>query len=406
MSSATRKMRILLSAYACEPGKGSEPEVGWSWAIVLARLGHEVWVITRSNNRRNIEQADLLQELPNLHFVYFDLGRLSLALKRLLGTNFYYGLWQRKALAVARELHREVGFDHGHHVTFVSARHPSFLRDLGIPFTFGPVAGGENIPPGLMASLPARGKVQEQVRQMLTRFIMKSPAVHATLAAASEIYVTSRQTLALLPLEYQQKAKISLAITAPPGAQQVSQRGNERVSCTRFLFVGRLISFKGLHLALRALASAVANGANVHFSIVGDGPEREVFEQLTSNLLLEERVSWVPWLPRSELDAIYARHDVLLFPSLRDSGGMVVLEAMQHGMPVICLALGGPGEIVDENSGFSVLADNEEAVIEKLAQAICTCANNPDLLDRLSQGARHRVADFAIEKHAPLQMYR
>ena len=52
-----KNLKILLSAYACEPNKGSEPEVGWKWATTLSELGHEVYVITRSNNKETIEDC-------------------------------------------------------------------------------------------------------------------------------------------------------------------------------------------------------------------------------------------------------------------------------------------------------------------------------------------------------------
>ncbi|MCZ6744779.1 MAG: glycosyltransferase family 1 protein, partial [Alphaproteobacteria bacterium] len=141
-------MKILLSAYACEPNKGSEPEVGWRWALELARLGHEVWVLTRENNRTSIEAGLARQNpLPNLHFAYYDLPPWARWWKRgARGVHLYYRLWQWGAYRLAKKLHRQHGFDRAHHVTFVSLRHPTFLRRLGVPFVFGPVAGGERVP--------------------------------------------------------------------------------------------------------------------------------------------------------------------------------------------------------------------------------------------------------------------
>ena len=87
------------------------------------------------------------------------------------------------------------------------------------------------------------------------------------------------------------------------------------------------------------------------FTIVGDGPARSGLQRLAAELGVNDAVRWVPWVPHAELHEHYYQHDVLLFPSLRDSGGMVVLEALAHGLPVVCTDLGGPGVIVNERCG-------------------------------------------------------
>ena len=75
------RLKILLSAYACEPGRGSEQGVGWNWARQMAKE-HEVWVVTRANNRMPIETALAWDPLPNAHFVYYDLPRWARRWKR------------------------------------------------------------------------------------------------------------------------------------------------------------------------------------------------------------------------------------------------------------------------------------------------------------------------------------
>lgn len=100
-------MKILLSAYACEPNKGSEPGVGWSWATEYAKC-NEVWVLTRDNNKKTIEKY--MEENPeyqnkNLHFVYVGLPpKLTFWKKGRRGMRLFYMLWQRKAVKVAEEL--------------------------------------------------------------------------------------------------------------------------------------------------------------------------------------------------------------------------------------------------------------------------------------------------------------
>src|SRR5581483_11891914 len=93
------RLKVLLSAYACEPGKGSEPEVGWQWALQMARY-HDVTVLTRANNRESIEKeiATLRQTQPVPEFVYHDEGAFWLRIKKRFKTvRFYYHLWQSSA---------------------------------------------------------------------------------------------------------------------------------------------------------------------------------------------------------------------------------------------------------------------------------------------------------------------
>src|SRR5215510_6227488 len=139
----SQRLRVLLSAYACEPGKGSEPEVGWQWALQMARF-HDVTVLTRENNRANIEsELERLkgrQPLPN--FVYHERGAGLLNLKRRSkAVQLYYLLWQRSAWDVIARLHAERPFELMHHVTFAAFRYPVAIWGHGAPCIWGPVGG-------------------------------------------------------------------------------------------------------------------------------------------------------------------------------------------------------------------------------------------------------------------------
>src|SRR5437588_10456375 len=98
--------RVVVSAYACEPEKGSEPGVGWNWVCQIAKRC-AVWVITRNSNRAAIEAALVSNPMPNVHFVYFDFPRWATFWKRgRRGGQSYYYLWQLAVFFVARKLHR------------------------------------------------------------------------------------------------------------------------------------------------------------------------------------------------------------------------------------------------------------------------------------------------------------
>src|SRR5436190_1039720 len=164
-------MRVLIGAYACEPSQGSEPAVGWHWAHEAVRAGHDVWVVTRRNNRATIELALAAGDAPVPHFEYLELPRPFLWAKRRfghLGLLAYYYFWQVALTAVARRLHRRVGFDIAHHVTFVSDTLPSGLCVLPIPFVWGPVGGSTHrLPDTIALDLPPYARRYERVRAAL-----------------------------------------------------------------------------------------------------------------------------------------------------------------------------------------------------------------------------------------------
>jgi glycosyltransferase involved in cell wall biosynthesis len=386
-------MKILLSAYACEPNRGSEPEVGWNWALELARRSHEVYVLTRANSRAPIE-ADLanLPPLPNLHFIYYDLPAWLRWWKRgLKGVHFYYLLWQIGAFFKAASWHKNIHFDRVHHATFVSIRQPSLMGLLGIPFVFGPVAGGERAPYRLRRSYPLQGWLKDALRDCLNALIFLDPLMHLTFATANKIYVTSHDTLRLLPPWYRKKASVQLAIGLPPLPNKPTVKSNGEGF--KILYVGNLLYLKGIHLALRAFAQFAERYPNAHFTLIGGGPDADWLKVTAAKLGLAKQLTWISSMPREELLNHYVDYDVLLFPSLHDSGGMVVLEALSNGLPVVCLDIGGPGQIVTSDCGMVIPTQNagEEAIIHQMAGAL-------DKIASFNEAQRHAFSTGAIQR--------
>jgi glycosyltransferase involved in cell wall biosynthesis len=394
--------RILLSAYACEPGKGSEPEVGWLWATELAAAGHEVWVLTRMANRAAIEARTAQHPIPRLHFEYYDLPRWIMRRKRgALGVYWYYALWQWGAYRTARKLAERVQFDRVQHVTFVGVRAPSFMGRLGLPFVLGPVSGGERVPQELRSGMPGQARRMERLRDAANRLARVEPIMRQSFQQAERILVATEASRELLPPALQHKCEVHLGIGL--SREYLGWSGQRNASTERplrLLYAGRLLPWKGVHLALRALAAATDRSDQLRFTIAGDGPARERLEQLAVELGLGEQVRWVRWLPHDELEELYRKHDALLFPSLRDSGGMTVLEAMAHGLPVICTDLGGPGAIVNDRCGrvVSTAARSEEEVVAALADAVCELDGDRVLLRKLGRAARARAWDFDFRR--------
>lgn len=397
-------MKVLLSAYACEPNKGSEPGVGWHWAQEIAKLGHEVWVLTRANNRTSIEAAlaGCSVRPENLHFVYYDLPSwMRFWKKGLQGVHLYYFLWQFGAYLKARKLCRQVQFDLVHHITFVSIRQPSFMGFLGLPFIFGPLAGGERIPRQLYESLPLQGKWTDWLRDLVNGWASRDPLMHFVFQQAKAIYVTSPQTLNLLPKRFHRKAKTQLAIGIEPCTSLALPQSSPKATGLKLLYVGRLLYWKGLHLGLEAFASFLKQYPDSRLTIIGQGPDELWLKEKATQLELGSSVEWVPWMKQDQLARYYAEHDLFLFPSFRDSGGMVVPEAMSYGLPVVCLNLGGPGVMVDETCGFrvEVEAKGESVVIQDLFLAMASYYRmSEEEKEQLRKGAQACVEQITWQK--------
>src|ERR1035441_2200611 len=245
-------MKLLLSAYACEPNKGSEPGVGWNWAQASLRRGYEVHVITRSNNRPGIESALRALKSP-LSVSFYDLPGWARFWKHWPGGIYlYYLLWQVGAYRMAKRLHSKEKFDLVHHVTFASYRQPSFMGGLGIPFIFGPIGGGETMPAQFRRGIPLTGRLAEAVRDLGCALIACDPLMRLTFSQAHTIAGTTAEMLAGIPGRFH--AKCIVQPTIGINEEEIEAACGGPAPEPQFLFVGRLVYWKGLHLALRALA--------------------------------------------------------------------------------------------------------------------------------------------------------
>jgi glycosyltransferase involved in cell wall biosynthesis len=387
---------VLLSAYACEPHKGSEPGVGWRWALELSGLGHNVWVITRENNREHIEKVLALSHHNNLKFIYCDLPASFRRWKKLGGglIYLYYLLWQIKAYLIAKKWHKKIHFTYVHHITFGVFRQPSFMYLLRIPFIFGPVGGGERAPRALRMSYPIRGCMIDFFRDVINYLARFDPFNRAVWRNAEIILCKTIETLNCLPLSYRSKCRIQMEI----GIDSPHHRPNDLAQNVhpRLLYVGRLIYWKGLHLGLAAFVHLLVKHPNATLTIVGSGPDEQWFRKVSKRLNLDHSIEWHAWLPHEEIMSLYRQHDIFIFPSLHDSSGNVVLEALSNGLPVVCLNLGGPAIIVNETCGFVVETEqrNEAEVVIDIASKLIRLLSDQHLRQCLANGALTRSQQF------------
>lgn len=385
-------MKILLSAYACEPGRGTELGVGWNTAREVARY-HEVWVLTRPDDGREAIENELERNpVPNLHFVYFTLPIWGAGWKWGQGAfQIHYYLWQIQAYFVALKLHREIGFDLAHHVTFVKYSTPSFLSILPIPFIFGPVGGGESTPKAFEQNFSGRGKIYEFLRACARWVGEHDPFTRMTVRRSILNWATTPETSERLMQLGARKVEVLSQVGLLP--EEVSYLASFPLPYSvplRFISIGRFLHWKGFHLGLRAFAQANLP-KEAEYWLIGNGPEQERLQQMASDLGIVDQVKFLAEMPRDELLQKLGSCIALVHPSLHESGGFVCLEAMAAGRPVICLDLGGPSVQVTEKTGFKIPALSPEQAVTGLAQAINRLANDLELRVHMGVASRQRV---------------
>lgn len=366
MTIGRSRPRILVFAYACEPDKGSEPGAGWAWTRMLATFS-DVVVITRSNNRVSIDHAlATLPERQRLGFVYVDLPLWARRWKRgQRGVRLYYLLWQVAALRAARRVSDAEPFDLYWHVTFANGWIGTLAALAGRPFVYGPIGGGIAAPWQLLSSLGWRGCVYELFRS-LARFSARhlNPVARLGWARADLVLVQNPETLRWLPAGVRRRAVVFPNATLEAEAVSSPSPRDGR----RAIYAGRLLPWKGLALALHALAVT----DDWTLTVCGDGFDQKRLSHLAGRLGVGDRVRFLGWHPRSEvLRCMREEADLLLFPSLHEDAGFAIIDALASGVPVVCLAIGGP-PVLARNAGTVVGAAGSVAeVVARLAAALC-----------------------------------
>jgi glycosyltransferase involved in cell wall biosynthesis len=393
-------MKLLISAYACAPNRGSEHSCGWNWTSEVARLGHEATVLVSPAHRTAILAATKEQPaLQRIRWVFPEVPAWPLQQgKEPKWERTYNLLWQREALRAARALHCEQLFDLVHHLTWAGVRAPTFLGALGAPLIIGPVGGGETSPEKLRDRFPLRGRVLESVRDLSNATIELNPIVRQGLRSAGVIFARTADTKNLLSPPLQAKTYVQMELGVTPA--QIGAPRAIRKRPRNLLYAGRLLYWKGVHIAVEAMSRLVAHMPDAHLTIVGNGPEEARLKSEIAQRNLEANITRVSWMPQEEFLRLYDTHDVFVFPSLHDSAGWVVLESICRGMPVACLNLGGPKEIVTPASGVIVDTTglDTSGVAARLAEELQALLVDPDRLAALSAGATARAGDFLLRK--------
>jgi len=394
-------LRVLLSAYQCAPGLGSVSQIGWEWYARLARRV-SVTLVTHSRNRAALERAGAPVADSDIVFVnteWFGRPLFRLA-KRLFPRSQHavymlssldYFVWDHQAVGRLRRLQeRGAGWTIAHAVTPVSPAAATRLHLLGIPVVLGPWNGGLSSPAAFREIMNQDSAWLYRLRGLgaladrLFGTTRHSAAILSATHATDEILGTRARSKAIRMIEN----GVDLEMFRPadwPAPPTLSRP-------LEILFAGRLVPCKGLPLLFDALASL--NGdVPFRLTVVGDGPMRSEWERDGASRGLAGGLRFLGNVPLPAVaEAMRAAH-VFCLPSVRESGGAVLLEAMACQRPVIAIAHGGPAELVDSAVGVSIPPDGPSQAVGFLAEAFRDILLRPEVWKRRGEEGRRRAVE-------------
>jgi glycosyltransferase involved in cell wall biosynthesis len=343
-------MKILMSALACEPGKGSELEVGFR-ALLAAASRHEVWVLTNSATISIVRSA--VESYPwadrvHLEGIYFDVDDELYPRLTAPGFHRYYDRWQRRAAVRAVELDRQIDFDVVHHVTLAAHWTRTGVTAVDKPLVWGPVGGGVEMPASLITELGWRGVIDEVGRVVARRLLARLGPARATQQRAVVVFAQNKDTAAVIRTTGRVRV---LPNATAVDVRDVAATGPRR---TDVLLAARLLPWKGGRLAVRALR--YVRHPDAVLRIFGDGPERRRIARAARRWGVADRVRFEGRVQRDELLQLVATAGTFLHPAFHDEAGLAVAEALSLGTPVVCLDRGGPPELLRRWPGANVEA--------------------------------------------------
>lgn len=373
--------KLLLVAPACDGQDVGESWLAFQWASLLSSQ-FDLTLLTTYKQGHTPASA----QLPGVRVVEWGEPPFVGQFERLnsLLQPAYIPFYVRARRWIRKRLAEGERFDIAHQAVPVAMRYPSPAAGLGIPLLIGPVGGSLGSP---AAFVPEEGATPwyQRLRKFDGVRLRHDPLLRQSFESADCVLGIAPYVGELLG-DLSIRRFETVSDVALHDVSRVNDR-SERTGPVRLLHVGRIIRTKGLLDVIRAMDRL--RDLPVVLDILGEGADRTACEAAVHKLGLTDRVTFHGGVTRSEVDAFYTRADIFVFPSYREPGGSVVLEAMAHGLPLVVCDRGGPGANVDDSCAIRLQAESPGQLAADCAMALRTLVENPDL--RLRMGAASRV---------------
>ena len=410
-------LKVLLIIEQCNPAWNSVPLEGYYLYEGISRFV-DATLVTHERNREELEKVH-----PDAEIIYLKdsaiisqiekialrlsifKGQIIWPLRNAFSYPIYWG-FNRTTYSLFEDAVGRGDFDLVHTITPMMPRYPVKMVKActKTPFILGPVNGGVPFPDGFK-DLGRREYSYLNFLRWVGRSII--PGYRETYKKADYILAGSSYTLGLIRQLFPKTRDEQIELFYENGITSSFVRSNEDVDQKmklvkdsadkkiKLLYVGRLVPYKGANMLLDALDRLdVSVRDKIDLTIVGNGSEEKSLKDQVKRLQLDENVHFTGYVEQYQTLEYYQNSDVFCFPSVREFGGAVVLEAMANALPCIVVDNGGIGEYVTEKTGFKISPISKEFVVEKLAIHIAQLVEDDGMRHDMSYEALQRAKEF------------
>lgn len=379
-------MKVLLIAPNVDATDVGEALMAFKWAEALSgSAGVEITLLAFQRPGR----PEVSTQLPGARVVTWvepAWARRNERLNAMLKPAWPFFARRVRQWIVAA-LGRGEHFDVAHQLMPQAARYASPLRHFDIPYIIGPLGGALDTP-AAFRSEAAGAPLFTRLRALDAVRFRHDPSLRETYANAACVLGVApyvEDVLSDIPMRrFEPVLELGIDDVAP------MRPVNAEPGRLRVLHVGRAVRTKGLRDVVRAMA-LLRDLPGVTLTSAGSGEELDHCKAEAARLGVADRVTFLGRVPRDTVEALYASNDVFCFPSFREPAGGVLYEAMRHALPVVTADRGGPGWIVDAESGIRLPVSDPETFAREIAAALRDLASDPALAARLGAGARDKV---------------
>lgn len=390
--------KVLVIAEQANPEWVSVPLVGWSLAAALRDVA-DAHLVTQIRNREAIlrvgwtegkdftaiDSEAIARPMWRLaNFLRMGEGKgwtVTTAINAITYPYFEHLVWAQFGAAIKRG-----EYDVVHRVTPLSPTANSLIavrcKRAGVPFVMGPLNGGVPWPAGFDSE---RRREREWLSYVRGAYKLL-PGRGSTLKAASAILTGSLHTQSEIPAAYQSKC-VYIPENAIDPTRFNKTSAQSQTMPLRACFIGRLVPYKGPDMLLEAAADMLRDG-RLALDIIGDGPLFESLREQARSEGIEAAVTFHGWLEHGEVQDVAAKAHLFTFPSIREFGGGVVLEAMALGVVPVIVDYAGPGELVVPGTGFKVPIGSRAEIVRDLQAKLEDILADPSALPQVATQAQ------------------
>jgi len=401
-------MNILLAAENISLLRSGETSIPWYYIREFTRAGHQVSVICHARVRSEIASSFDLDACELIEYVedtwlqraLFRIGKtFPYRIEDLIFGQLIQSFTQIRMRRVAHQVVTSKPIDVVFQPIPISPRVPSFLYGLGVPVVIGPMCGDLELPPAFrhMDGAVVNGAIQ------IGRCV--SSLLHSVIPGklcAAALLVGNQRTARALPKRT--RALIFEVVESGVDLERWEPKdyfGQQTSGLVRYVFCGRLVDWKGCQYLVQAFLP-LARAGTAHLDIIGDG---ELIQEISRQVEVSGIGHAVTIHGRLSLEdtiALMRDSDVYVMPSLRECGGLALLEAMCLGLPIIAANWMGPAEYLTQECAILVDVGSESEFVFGLTEAMKKLAASQDLRREMGVAARQRVfaGEFGWRKKA------